>query len=552
MVSSFVTRYHVPTMAMFALIFLWFSCCLLITGVHSATEELTVGEVVVTHKNINSINWWSSGCRLVQFSGLAPKKDYSAIECKSVRTLVEDRVPVIKTFPKYVSYRYLLDTPYEEICGPLNQLELFVQLNATSCTEYFCDMAETAANNTKLHSRVLNFCQYCARSEFEEFHLRVANGSCPSFQFPSTSFCSNNEKFQDGYPLIFSRLVKSEPTNPYICACQKSKLYGFKCDGYSMFIVPWSQFVQPFIMFILCTIMSLVLLLGFIIPTIISHIRAAIKRRDEIKEAASQLVSLRLGMAIFLLVSLLLLGLESIMAIPYENVFMARHKIGDGVFRATALLSLFISMFTLFTLWLKVLYRADSLNQSGLPVLVKVLLASVYVFFVVFIAFPIAHMVSIQAKKKGVLNYVFFPLVLTNMILFALGFVIYGTKLFLRIRKAQRLTIFELKFTRFMIIQVVLLLLIALQMLFVIIEFTGRKVHFGISYRLFNFPLLDYTVLLVALAMMYQLFDFNKVTETFPCLEKVVQSCRKIYKRKTHSLNDDGYTRFDREMDANQ
>lgn len=522
-------------------------------GVFSVGDSAGEDDISIQYKTIDSSNWWSSGCRTVHFSSKANNNNnnavaatvdnYSAIECKSVRTLKEEHVPIQKVFtPTYVSYRYMLDTPDEDICGTLRSIELFLQVNASSCDEYFCSPAGetteasiTKRSNRKLHSRLLNFCRYCARADFDDFHLRVANGSCPDFvrDFPADkNFCSNGGRFQQGFPIDFSRVANSAQT-PFICACQKSKLYGFKCDGYSMLVIPFSQFAQPFVMFGLCLLLMLGLSLIYIVPTVVAYLVDLVKNRDEWTSKILNIFSLRLFVALFLLGSLFLLALENMFAFPFTTMFNARLSVGDGIFRATSLLCLFISMFTLFTLWVQVMYKGNSLGQRGIPILVKVALGLVYVFFILFVAFPIAHHFSFEVRRRRVMNLVFFPLIFSSVVLFSLGFLVYGTRLYLQMRATQKLTIFALKFTRFMIIISALLIFIAIQILFVIIEFTGKKVHFGISYRLLNFPLLDYTIVLVTVAIVYQLVDTKKLREAFPCLQDV--SCCTIGRRESNN-----------------
>jgi hypothetical protein len=422
----------------------------------------------------------------------------------------------------YVHMNYFFDSPTVDICR--SEKDLFIRLNVTSCEEFFCDSNKGHLNATSDsqkfvtdHSQMRNYCQYCYRADYNRFHDRVLAGNCTAYTFPKRSVC---KKASSGYPLIFSLLVKRWHS-PYICHCIPRDRYGYKCDAYSIGFAPFMLNFVPIFLVIVSTVILIILQTFWVVPFLIVRTKDLIRNMDEFSSKFKQFFELRFVIMLFMTANLTFCAFENFFSISNTKLYLARrNSFGDGFFRSLAFINLLFSMFTLFTVWVKVLHQADSLNTSGIPIALAAVLGGIYLFFFGLMAFPFAN-VSEQVRKKGVLNQAFFPLTLVSMILFAAGFLIYGLRLYYRVAKSQKLTVFQLKFTRFMIVLVFLLLTIAIQMLFVIIEFLAPTVQFGLSYRLFNFPLLDVTFLCVVLAMMYQIYNHDITLQAYSKLAPV-------------------------------
>jgi hypothetical protein len=438
------------------------------------------------------------------------------LKCKSIELLDEKDMKVtLYRRNQYVSYPYMIDNPRYDLCDSEAQAKLFNSLGVSSCEDYFCN--SQMGNLTRLrdkkevfdYARMKNYCQYCSRPDFDSFHVRVLNGTCPLFQFASSDFC---HRLQNGYPFVVSKLLLEKYEDPYICKCDHR--FGYRCDGYTIFLMPVAQILQPIVMMTVLFVTFIVSLLLCVMPTLVKdgyQMVSSIRNNGQFFHYFKKFLTLRLIMLVFLCLHVLFLGLENLFSIPLVNLDNARYHFGPGVFRATALLCLYVDMLSLFATWVKILYQADSLNTSGVPILFKIILCCGYILLCILEIFPLLN-INRTIRHKEVMNFAFFPMTFASVLLFAVGFLVYGFKLYFRIRRMQRLTIFQIKFTKFMMIVAVLLFSIFIQMLFVIIEFTGkRSPYFGVGYNLVDFPLLDWSFFFVVCAVTYQLTDWNQV-----------------------------------------
>jgi hypothetical protein len=468
---------------------------------------------------------------------------FNTIECSSLNVLNSSHV-FLKVYKRsgYVFYRYFKDSSLYDLCSDVKSDPVFQELNISSCEQYWCDSDKgnvTINSNTSRaividHSFMLNYCQYCRREDFETFQNRVFNGSCPAFKFPNPSFCSGYEK---GYPLVFDSAVQILNT-PYICQCQSGK-FAYKCDFFSLVWSPLLNNVFPFFVLAFLIMMAMANFVLYLFPFLYIRTKYLVQNREDYKQALFMYFDTYLLITSAIQIYLVFAIFETIFNLPYMSITMIRrYFLGDGFFRATSFIFLLVALFTLLTLWIHVMRIARSINnqevmEDRLSADLKVVLVIIFILLAALFVIPFFSLISTPRYHPWV-NRFYLPLTCVSGFVLSLGFAIYGTRLYLKMREIRDIGFFEVKFTRFASIVIILLLLLAIQMLFVIIEWLrSGGPTFGVVYRSLNFSMISLNNLLIALAVMYQTLKPTLIAEAYPFLPTCLRymCCDRFRKR---------------------
>lgn len=443
----------------------------------------------------------------------------------------------------YVVYQYFFDSKWYDVCNQGEINEIMAHYQISSCEQFWCssvngstatfavDDGPVTGEKDKAITRLRNYCQYCKRPDFESFHRRVANGTCHGWaEFPSSqNYCKGITK---GLPLVFDRLSVSSYPMPYMCHCNGGT-FAYKCDAFSLILQPIVTDVYPFFMSSVMILMALINFLFYIVPFCTIRTKNLIRNWEVISERsfrnrvsyifytyADTYVLITVFMEMYFLFS----AAENIVQYPVSRVNRYRRfVIGDGFFRATGFVWILLALFTLCTIWMHVMRIANSISkqevmEDHMPLDLKIVLSLIYIVFALLFAIPLFSLISAFKYNKWV-NTIYFPATCISTSILAVVYATYGTKLYLKMRESRKMGLFEVKFTRFAAVVIVLLLLVDFQMVFVIIEW-ARKAGptFGIIYRTINFQLLSISIFLIALSVMYQTFKSYLIYEAYPFL----------------------------------
>ncbi|KAG2393039.1 hypothetical protein C9374_009616 [Naegleria lovaniensis] len=413
---------------------------------------------------------------------------------------------------------------------------------------------------------MMNYCQYCKRFDFVEFHRNMslrynsASNSSTCFQYSkkSDTFCNYGHsnamtRLMTGVtnsgslvsipdndlqiPLLYGNSLLIQPTlNAWMCYCGNSK-YGFKCDYFSTTFIGFTFQAYPVIAFVLPLCLILVMIISVIIP---SFYRGILKVKDHMKHRMvkfyrgfyDEFFTLNWLAYICIVLHLVFLSLENLFALATSSMFQLKSTMGSGFFRAIHLLWIFTALFSTFVIWFNLLMGVNkssksanrsSSSTSGIIVLHPALKVLVLVFaalFILLLILPIVY-IAIPSIAK-IFNLTFFSLSLAITVLFVSGFFIFGARLYLLLRKANHLSIFQIKFTRAIMFLMFAAALVFIEMILIMIEYGAGQVVLGLFYRSVNFNTLDVSCCLVTLGMIYLFTPFDDLKQLYcgACLKR--------------------------------
>ncbi|KAL9642818.1 hypothetical protein ABK040_009893 [Willaertia magna] len=473
-------------------------------------------------------------------------QNISTIACSSVFVLDEDEyVYRYESSVDYFIYYEFFDTSSINICSPDNFKKLSEKYSIDSCSSLFCNTAPKLISNAKSFMNqtygitndiilrtslkemgiLMNYCNYCKRDDFISFHEYIVenNATCFSYETEDNACFDSSYFWMDNTistPLFQGQSLLKTSKNPYICLCD-SKYYGYRCDIFSINIVPVTFRGFPIICFVISMFLIFVTMVFNVIPLAYRNfkkIRQKVKFRfvPLHKAIYDEVFSLNWKVIIFLLIYFLFISLENVLSFAFIDVYIQKVDIGAGFFRALSLLPLITALFVTFVIWVNVLLtsmnRSDTVNTHfGL----KIILVIFYLFVIALAVLPFVY--TFEKSIVKIFNIVYFSLTVGFMMFFIFVFIIFGTKLYLKLRKANNLSIFQIKFTKFVIVLSLIATIVIIQMIFVIIEYAASTVTFGLFYRATNFGVLDVTMCVLASTMIYQMTPFNEMKEIYCC-----------------------------------
>lgn len=190
-------------------------------------------------------------------------------------------------YGNYPLYEPFIDSKYIPICSYTPSIIITTHLSNISCTDLFCntnysyiihDLIESMFNNTTtnqeshqlLFSLLHNYCFYCARTDFVQFHSLLRTNQCESFVF--TEYDRNRAELclSNGYPLIHYDIL-NDPNDPWMCYCPWFQQFGYMCDVITYVMIPMHFLYLPFTMVFLIALVMLVSVVLLVIPIMVFH-----------------------------------------------------------------------------------------------------------------------------------------------------------------------------------------------------------------------------------------------------------------------------------------
>jgi len=460
---------------------------------------------------------------------------------------IRDGAPVsFKVSPTRTTVSYYWDAPEQEICDEQRVLSLMKQKLSSetasyNCEQYFCEAKiSVLPNDTQQviddHFSIMNYCQYCKRSDFQSFHARVKSKSCggsggssdaQAFVFPQYDKCSSSK--HDGYPVMFRPMFqrKESRDRPYLCHCPyltgNGAKFAAQCDLFSFVMIPLYHDVYPIFMLLCISCLLIISVVFYLIPFLVVRIKSLFRSGGDWKREIGEFFDTYVLITLFIEAHFVLQIVEYVFSLPVTRLGITRQEFGAGFFQSLGFILFLYAMFTLVVLWVNVLYKAKSKdNNAGLILPLKIVLLAIYLLLGSLSVVPFVSL-SKKLKMNGnkLINNIFFPLSIVMSVLLGFGFAVYGIRLYLKIRETTKLSMFQLKFNRFMFVATALHLAFAFQMMFTTIENSVPGGAFGATYRYLNIPLLFITLMLLDIAFMYQTFRHNLVIEAYPCTKSL-------------------------------
>jgi len=478
---------------------------------------------------------------------------YRINSCESLFIVPDYSLIPMRVFNKnsYAVFNTFYDTDEMDLCAVpelTDQFSTFQYYNASrfkSCEDFFCGeryvpMPKVSSYPMDVQTYVrlseyttlMNYCRYCEREDFESFHEKVTKGSCPDYYYPF-GHCSKSLK--DGYPLFTPRLMAIKNFSiPLMCHCQissKTAFMAYKCDFFSFFTKPLIYDIFPMGMTITYLLLFVFAVLFILFPFLVIVVKQLFKTRENggngigarIRRMFNCLMDTHLLITVALCVHFLLSAAEFLLWIPFEKLYLYRMVVGTGFFQILSFLALLMVLCTIFFVWINIIYRANSKEQThSMALHLKIILGVIYLLIIAFSAIPFTSLgISSLKKSNGRrLEQIFVPTGLVIIGMLAMGIAIYAIRLWIRIKATiPHLNFFNLKLTKFAMVVTILLLLMCFQLIFLIIDITKETV-FGHYYRSMNFQFLYFTVLLVDFACTFQTFSWEMVRLAFPFLNR--------------------------------
>jgi hypothetical protein len=444
------------------------------------------------------------------------------IMCDVVNVIPDDEKILTRIYKDYVVLTYFWDTKQVDICS--SNSPVFDIPSFKSCEEYFCEEERPVPYNgtekeKSVYSLLANYCQYCKRDNFEQFHTNVDAGLCPSFSFPKPGHCSRSAT--DGWPTVSARLL-GKIEKPVLCQCPigTTALFSYKCDAFSYFVKPVFTTLFPIFIVVVYILFSIFTVFFYILPFIICLIKKLL-----VGDFKSQLdrfgIDTYILICVFMLLHHLLTIVEFVFWLPVSKLFYTKKDIGTGFFLSYSVLFLFFALFTLFAIWLNVMRKTKHGDTSnGMATRFKLLLLIVYSILSSMGIIPFICQIPIL-KEKRILDRIFVPSALLGITIIAICFAVYGMYMYFIIKRDSKTKdgFWQLKFTKFIITATVLLLVIDFQLIFMVADFANvDDPPFGVPYREVSYQIVYLTMLLLDLVFMIQLFRSVMVAQAYPCL----------------------------------
>jgi hypothetical protein len=312
------------------------------------------------------------------------------------------------------------------------------------CQREFCD---SPYSKRKFSDGKLLACMHCKGQNTLLRRIYENNCSATSLHFSRYDhLCGYNENtwnIQNGIP-------EFRPTGWLIgprCYCPKYDSVQDVCTERTLRLRGFF-FISHYILWAMDIFSMTLLMVTILIPFVVRVVR---NNKGSIKDIAAGILNIRFAIMIMVIITLSVNMVEAIVTVT-ANTF-------SDIFRGCSYLLLFIAELLIVILWINILsHIQESDTDMALSVKMKVILTVAVILLVLPLLFLIISGIGISLMNKvmvmlGDLTTLILIMVIMNSIFVA--FLIYGTKLYLYIRKtslSDNKGILDMKFTRFMII----------------------------------------------------------------------------------------------------
>jgi hypothetical protein len=475
---------------------------------------------------------------------------------------ITNMVPISRNYRFHISDVYTS----KELCSFTRTLISKAQ-NATNtvftCVDYFSDASLIAQalphiSYTPLvyqgfgnaqpwwqpHFDIRNYCYYCDHATRDQFLTLVTNYSSPYFWKHSLSYGNDGaNKFAN--PTFLSaihesyvnskraQLQKRDPVNnvtdflfltalrnagkdeigeenreeyPYQIYCGSYNKFGVKCDAYVWLLNPVRYAVWPIIDYVVRVFIIILMVIFLWIPKINGHVKQHLKGVRTIPRFVWEVVTdLKILCIFFMTIGIPFVLIEDIGDFKTTQAVFQDIR---GLFRIAGGLFTIMGFLTLLVFWSHIYHSSQAMDGEKLNIWNKLALTFFYISSLL-IALIAAILYAALPDQRMHVFIALMSIAVIYFFLLVVGFFIYGIRMFCMLRKSNNVNFLKLKFTKFMMVIMVLFLHIIVWMIILTVEFSvpGKT---GLFTAIMRGPLMDLSLLLLYPFVIYMLFERPK------------------------------------------
>ncbi|KAL0477342.1 TOM1 [Acrasis kona] len=405
---------------------------------------------------------------------------------------------------------------------------------------------------------VRNFCLYCNHNTRAQFlqTLRTNSSQCPYFWKSQEDYCGKGLNYpavlpHDTYNMmkrsvlyanfaartdpkmanirlnVFDDVLNltvwrsKRPQDPegevsrgefnYMCHCIDIQRLGSQCDGYTAFLIPFKYLALPFLtMFFRITLICIIVWLNYI-PYICRDF-PLLKDKQIKKFIVAHLGDLKVHAVLYMIVAVFI-GLFEEPAYLTLHLTDSPYAQLSGLFRSLQYALTGLCLGSLLVLWSQIYDNTKNMTSGvGLNVKNIVFLGAFYVVFILIlltaiVGISITSFITTLPRSRDILFGCLLGVAIAFMTLFALGFFVYGIRMFFVIKQIETgVKLWDKKFMKFMIVADVFFFNFCCWLIIVTIGTTDANMM-GIFMSLFAVYLMDINLSFLYAVVIFLLYD---------------------------------------------
>ncbi len=478
----------------------------------------------------------------------------------------------------------------------------------TTCSELFCSTPERSLNRLMVNSTTnLAFaryifahavCYYCNTTDRKQFREKLSNNECPTYWKHDPNYCGQGDEMLVSYLLLESEsykyLDRVKQTNRslnldlstvqglmnltiirnqrqdhigeagrgelmYSCYCSATQRWGLQCDVWTNVMYPFYREVLPYIAISLKTLFALIYLILVLVPKNWASIaRERSNHGQNIVRALFRALVTQLDAlaSTITFASICFSIIVELVAIFNQNLSLIFNGITYVLFGMCAIL-LLIQWAHIYDCSSELMMADSSLSKKNKAIMIIMIILLSLLLVTIIIGTIIGDVLDRYTDVSAdiIINYLRYfnsSLFILGVVIttgFMIGFLVYGLRMFLILRAVNKVSLFQVKITRMMIIVDLSFLYFMIWMGLFSYTIINRD-GFGPFMSLFMSVFVDVSLFISFFSIGMLLFNWDNTKKTYkfidPCLAKLTKCLPK--KRKTDE--ETGTTRYYR-MDDN-
>lgn len=387
------------------------------------------------------------------------------------------------------------------------------------------------------HNIFTNYCYYCNHKTRQQFREALANGTCIYvWRHSNPTFCGSGDGINEvvaaldtrlGYSMnraalylnyatkfnsnfttfsvqnftemltltVFRNARKdyegelSRGENMYLCYCYTFGRLGSSCDGYTSFLIPFKYLALPYLTIFAKFFFFLVIAWLNLIPLFYRDASQYLKKNSvDVKKFLFTFFGDLKVQAVILMSIAVLIGILEEPAYLVLNDPNNHYPAINGLFRSLSYFLTGLCCGTLLVLWSHIYESTNNMSVAeGLSKKHKFALALLYLILgsiiflavvgIIAIAIASVYVQGIFQVARGYLFTILLVIAIIFMLLFALGFLIYGINMFRVIKQIEvDVKVWDKKFMKFMIIADILFVNFCCWLLIVMVNDASENV----------------------------------------------------------------------------
>jgi len=360
----------------------------------------------------------------------------------------------------------------------------------------------------------------------------------PGTYFSNRYWNNQTDSLLDNSLHLFESVFRGEKENPLLCWCRNrvedARIgYAYQCDdAYYQFLVPFKYLGVGLIMALVFFMLLVFMTVYIAVPMFYNKFKA-IQSKVNYEKAVQEnvlvttlylkyvceefvMTDLKPLVLVFLYISITLVVLENLFSFFWNFTFW-NSNVSINVWGLLRSLEIYFASFSVSSLMVQWSHIVDLLknnvNKKPLSLFNGVLLGSIYLFNVALIIIGIALSAvfgsSTYLYTVAGISMIFMPSILLVL------FTIYGVIIYKRISLTATVSVYHLKFTKFIILFNVTLAVIFVIATITIITFIVSWDVYGLFYGVFKTLILDILSLAIFLLMIYILVIESEIEKCY-------------------------------------